>query len=108
MVLPTLDVEKWARSEQVGIYESLGLGAKGKLEVLVEKDFACLDLGNAENKGYISKSDCWRDLLNDLRDECVHPWPSLHRLVLRPDRELDFSVNRQTPCLGDETHRYGR
>jgi hypothetical protein len=50
VVLPTLDVEKWARSEQVGIYESLGLGAKWKLEVLVEKDVACLDLGNAENK----------------------------------------------------------
>ena len=56
----------------------------------------------------IAVRDSWRDLLNDLRDECVHPWPSLHRLVLRPDRELDFSVNGQTPCLGDETHRYGR
>lgn len=50
VVLPTLDVENWARSEQVGIYESLGLGAKGKLEVLVEKDFACLDLSDTENK----------------------------------------------------------
>jgi hypothetical protein len=36
-VLPTLDVENWARSEQVGIYESLGLGAEGKLECRSKK-----------------------------------------------------------------------
>jgi hypothetical protein len=39
------------------------------------------------------------DTVRRMADERVHPWPSLHRLVLCPDRELDFSVNRQTPCL---------
>jgi|SRR5216683_3072442 len=39
------------------------------------------------------------DTARRMADERVHPWPSLHRLVLCPDRELDFSVNRQTPCL---------
>ena len=49
VALPTADAESWAKSKQVGIYASVDLGSKGRLEVGVEKDFACLDLGDGEN-----------------------------------------------------------
>jgi hypothetical protein len=39
------------------------------------------------------------DTVRRMADERVHPRPSLHRLLLSPDGELDFSVNGQTPCL---------
>jgi hypothetical protein len=50
VVLPTAEAESWAKSDQVGIYASFDLGSKGRLEVSVEKDFACLDLSDAENE----------------------------------------------------------
>ena len=50
IVLPTAEAESWAKSDQVGIYASVDLGSKGRLEVSVEKDFACRDLGDVENE----------------------------------------------------------
>jgi hypothetical protein len=49
VILPTTEAETWARSEQVGICARLDFGGNRTLEVIVEKDFACLDLSDAEN-----------------------------------------------------------
>jgi hypothetical protein len=39
----------WGAESQVGVYSSLDIGATGSLEVIVEKDFACLDRSDEEN-----------------------------------------------------------
>jgi hypothetical protein len=49
IVLSTADLKAWGESIQVGIYAAADLGAHGVLDLLVEKDFACLDLSDAEN-----------------------------------------------------------
>jgi hypothetical protein len=49
VILPTADARTWADSNRVGIYAKLNLGVHGELELVVEKDFACLDLSDAEN-----------------------------------------------------------
>ena len=49
VILPTAQAENWAKSEQVGIYANLDTGGNGALEVIVEKDFACLEGTDAEN-----------------------------------------------------------
>jgi hypothetical protein len=43
VVLPEKDTEKWGHSDQIGIYASIHLGQQGSLDLIVEKDFACLD-----------------------------------------------------------------
>jgi len=43
------DVKRWTSSEDVGIYFSQNIGAQGTLDVLLEKDFACLDRSDEEN-----------------------------------------------------------
>ena len=43
------DVKRWADSEDVGIYFSQSIGSQGTLDVLLEKDFACLDRSDEEN-----------------------------------------------------------
>ena len=47
--LPSRVMLHWAQPDQVGVYETLRLGERGDLHVIVEKDFACLDLSDAEN-----------------------------------------------------------
>lgn len=49
VILSTAAARTWAESEQVGIYTNLDIGVHGQLEVIVEKDFACLDRDDAEN-----------------------------------------------------------
>jgi hypothetical protein len=49
VVLSTAEVSTWQDSDQVGIYATLDLGPRGALEILVEKDYACLDLSDGEN-----------------------------------------------------------
>jgi uncharacterized protein DUF7009 len=49
VVIPLGQVRAWADSEQVGIYGSISTGA-GQLELALEKDFACLDQSNEENR----------------------------------------------------------
>jgi hypothetical protein len=49
IVLSTADLKTWGESNQVGIYAAADLGVHGVLDLLVEKDFACLDLSDAEN-----------------------------------------------------------
>jgi hypothetical protein len=39
----------WGAESQVGVYSSLDIGATGSLEIIVEKDFACLDRSDEEN-----------------------------------------------------------
>lgn len=39
----------WAAEEEVGVYSTIDIGAAGSLEVIVEKDFACLDRSDEEN-----------------------------------------------------------
>jgi len=50
VLLPKDEARAWAGTEQVGIYAAVDVGASGKLDVIVEKDFACLDLSDAENE----------------------------------------------------------
>jgi hypothetical protein len=50
VVLPTADVHAWSECDLVGIYETCDLGDGEHLDLLVEKDFACLDLSDADNE----------------------------------------------------------
>jgi hypothetical protein len=49
VVLPRGQATAWAGSDQVGIYSTVDLGLRGTLDLVVEKDFACLDLSDADN-----------------------------------------------------------
>ena len=49
VVLPKEEATAWAESNQVGIYATVDLGPVGALDLIVEKDFACLDLSDADN-----------------------------------------------------------
>ena len=49
IVIPTNEARAWADGEQVGIYGTAG-GGERQLELSVEKDLACLDKGEAENR----------------------------------------------------------
>lgn len=42
--------QEWNEPSQVGIYESIAVGEVEKLEVMIEKDFACLDRNDEDNK----------------------------------------------------------
>jgi hypothetical protein len=50
VLVPDEDAKTWAGSNGVGIYASCQLDRGQKLEILVEKDFACLDLSDADNE----------------------------------------------------------
>jgi hypothetical protein len=39
----------WGDPTEVGVYTTLDMGPAGSLEVVVEKDFACLDRSDEEN-----------------------------------------------------------
>jgi len=40
----------WCLTDQVGIAESISLGTTGSLDLLIEKDFACLDRNDEDNQ----------------------------------------------------------
>ena len=48
-VLPTKEATTWAQDNQVGIYATVDLGPRGTLDLIVEKDFACVDGSDADN-----------------------------------------------------------
>jgi len=50
VVIPADLAENWCTTEMVGIAESVNLGAFGSLELVIEKDFACLDRSEEENQ----------------------------------------------------------
>jgi uncharacterized protein DUF7009 len=39
----------WSAESEVGVYSTLDIGAAGSLDVIVEKDFSCLDRSDEEN-----------------------------------------------------------
>jgi hypothetical protein len=39
----------WGAQSEVGVYTTLDMGPAGSLEVVVEKDFACLDRSDEDN-----------------------------------------------------------
>ena len=39
----------WGAQSEVGVYTTLDMGSAGSLEVVVEKDFACLDRSDEDN-----------------------------------------------------------
>jgi hypothetical protein len=49
VILPESEARSWAETERVGIYAAVNTGNHGDLTVAIEKDFACLDLSDAEN-----------------------------------------------------------
>ncbi len=49
ITLPKAAARHWAETEEVGIYASADVGTGTPLDLIVEKDFACLDLSDAEN-----------------------------------------------------------
>jgi hypothetical protein len=49
VVLPTKEATTWAQGSQVGIYATVDLGPRGTLDLIVEKDFACVDGSDADN-----------------------------------------------------------
>ena len=48
--VPEVQLKNWAGSEEVGVYADVALGDDRILSVTIEKDFACLDLSDAENE----------------------------------------------------------
>jgi Family of unknown function (DUF7009) len=50
VILPTEDAQRWAATDQVGIYAAIDLDSRGSLDIIVEKDFACLHGTAAENE----------------------------------------------------------
>jgi hypothetical protein len=49
VLLSTEEVKIWACTAQVGIYATIDIGHAGTVDVIVEKDFACLDRSDADN-----------------------------------------------------------
>ncbi|GGH08453.1 DUF7009 family protein [Silvibacterium dinghuense] len=47
--VPQPVIERWTGGREVGIYATLDIAPQGTLDVILEKDFACLDLSDAEN-----------------------------------------------------------
>ncbi len=50
VLLPAALADTWCSTDLVGIAERVGLGALGSLELVIEKDFACLDRSEEENE----------------------------------------------------------
>jgi hypothetical protein len=50
VLLPASLADTWCSTDLVGIVERVGLGAFGLLELMIEKDFACLDRSEEENE----------------------------------------------------------
>jgi hypothetical protein len=42
-------VRTWSDSNQVGIYASVGIGSGNSLELVIEKDYACIDRSDEDN-----------------------------------------------------------
>ncbi len=48
VILPTGSARAWAQGADVGVYGSVGVSS-GRLEIAVEKDWACLDKSEGED-----------------------------------------------------------
>lgn len=49
VVVSTESAQRWAATDEVGVYGSVDVG-DGTLELIVEKDFACLDGADAQDE----------------------------------------------------------
>jgi hypothetical protein len=49
VVLPASEALAWTQGDAVGVYGAVDVGT-ARLEIAVEKDWACLDKGEAENR----------------------------------------------------------
>ena len=49
IALPKAKAISWAETNQIGIYTAVGIERNENLDLIVEKDFACLDLSDADN-----------------------------------------------------------
>jgi hypothetical protein len=50
VILSEDQVRIWEAESEVGVYSNLDIGSAGSLDVIVEKDFACLDRSDEENR----------------------------------------------------------
>jgi hypothetical protein len=50
VLLPSDQAHVWGVTDQVGIAEAISLGTLGSLALLIEKDFACLDRSDEDNR----------------------------------------------------------
>jgi Family of unknown function (DUF7009) len=50
VVIPADQALTWCLTDQVGIVENISLGSQGSLDVIVEKDFGCLDRSDEDNQ----------------------------------------------------------
>ncbi len=48
-VLPSERLERWILSDQKGVYTTIDLGSQGAIELLIEKDYECLDKTQKSN-----------------------------------------------------------
>jgi hypothetical protein len=49
VALPTKEATTWAQDNQAGMYATVDVGPRGTLDLIVEKDCACLDGSDADN-----------------------------------------------------------
>jgi hypothetical protein len=49
VVISETQARLWGEPGEVGVYSSVDLGEGGSLDVIIEKDFACLDRSDEEN-----------------------------------------------------------
>jgi hypothetical protein len=50
VLIPAGEANTWCLTDQVGIAEKISLGRFGWLDLLIEKDFACLDRSDEDNQ----------------------------------------------------------
>jgi hypothetical protein len=48
--IPADQATSWCLTDQVGIVESINVGTTGSLDLVIEKDFACLDRSDEDNQ----------------------------------------------------------
>jgi hypothetical protein len=56
--VPASLIENWATGEDVGIYNDLPLAGGDTLAVMIEKDFACLDRSDDDNRDTFENPLC--------------------------------------------------
>jgi hypothetical protein len=50
VLLSEEQAQSWSQESEVGVYTLVDIAPEGLLELIVEKDFACLDRSDADNK----------------------------------------------------------
>ena len=50
IILSQEQVRVWVAGSEVGVYSNLDIGSAGSLDVIIEKDFACLDRRDEQNQ----------------------------------------------------------